>query len=332
MKKFNLLMLFAFAIVIFSSCEEETIYNMAYGIRHDKSLAEYEEVATNNSPYTTDLHPDFSPVIMFGYSLDGTPDVIDYVASGVLVSEDWILTAGHNFFVAEEQDEPAPVEGITVFIGNDPNNPISTNTVAELVFFPTWIEVNNDFLNANDLCLVRLTDPITNITPAEINFQSSETIGGTLWYCGFGDYSQQFDQNPDLLSRKHAIENVLDRKVDGITSTSGDSTYYGGLLAFDFDSPTGEVNSLGDDEVYEDEELLGDGTSDATATTFEGATIPGDSGGPIFMYIDGTWKVCGILSGGANYPFDEYVEGGYGDISVFIRVSSHADWIYSVIQ
>jgi len=331
MKKTFFILIIIFTISVFSSCEKETIYNIAYGIRHDKTLSEYEDVATNNTPYNTIDYPDFSPVIMFSYSLDGSQSV-DYVASGVLISEDWILTAGHNFFVATEQDEPAPVSGITILVGNNPNNPTSTHSVSELVFHPTWIEVNNDFLNANDLCLVKLSTPITNITPAELNHEQTETIGETIWYCGFGDYSQKFNQDPDLFSKKHAIENILDRKVDGITSNSGGETYTGGLLAFDFDAPTADVNSLGDDEIYSDESLLGDGSSSATATTFEGTTIPGDSGGPIFINVNGTWKVCGILSGGVNYPFDNYVDGGYGDISVFIRVSSNIDWIYSVIQ
>lgn len=331
MKKTHLLLILFFIITTLNSCQKETIYNAAFGIRHDKNLSDYEEVATNNSPYNTADYPDFSPIIMFEYSLDGSQNT-DYVASGVLISPDWILTAGHNFYVAKEQDEPAPVSGIKVIVGNNPNNPINTYTVSKLVFFPTWIEMNDDFLNANDLCLVKLSSPITNITPAEINFETTETIGETLWYCGFGDYSQQFDQDPDLYSNKHAIENILDRKVSDITSTTNGTTYIGGLLAFDFDSPTGEVNSLGDDEIYPDEKLLGDGTSSPIATEFEGTTIPGDSGGPIFMKIDNVWKVCGILSGGINAPFIGYVECGYGDISVFIRVSNHADWIYSVIQ
>ncbi len=330
MKRLNFILVVVLLLTAFSSCKKDTIYNQAFGIRHDKTLADYEQVATNVTPYDIGNYPDFSSVVFFNYSLDGSENY-NYVASGVLVTPDWILTAGHNFYVAEEQDNPAPVSGISVLTGNDPNNPTGTYSVEKLVFFPSWIEVNNDFLNANDMCLVKLSTPITNITPAELN-DASETIGDTIWYCGFGDYSQRDGQDPDLYSKKHALENILDRKVNGITSTSGGQTYTGGLLAFDFDSPTGEINSLGDNIVNEDEALLGTGSSDAYATDFEGATIPGDSGGPIFIKVNDKWKVCGVLSGGANEPFDEYEEGGYGDISVFISVSSHIDWILSVIQ
>ncbi|MBN2893811.1 MAG: trypsin-like serine protease [Bacteroidales bacterium] len=249
----------------------------------------------------------------------------------MLITSEWILTAGHNFYVAEEQTEPALPEGIFVLTGNNPNSPTGTYEVEQLVFHPTWMQDNEDFLNANDFCLVKLSSPITNITPAQLITSTSEIIGNTIWYCGFGDYTQEFGNGEDY-SKKHAIENILDRKVDGINTSISGQTYNGGLLAFDFDSPTGEVNSLGDDEVNSDEALLGSGSSDAYATEFEGATIPGDSGGPIFININGAWKVCGILSGGANDPFYDYVDGGYGDISVFTRVSTSIDWILSVIQ
>ena len=144
------------------SCNEEYgSYEETFGIRHDKEWSEYLDVATNQAPYNSTEYPDFSPVIMFSYSLDGS-DSDEYVATGTLVAPDWILTAGHNFYVAEEQDSPAPVSGIYVLTGNDPNNPVSTHTVQELVFHPTWIEQNEDFIKANDLCLVKLSSPITS--------------------------------------------------------------------------------------------------------------------------------------------------------------------------
>ncbi|MFY0600050.1 MAG: trypsin-like serine protease [Cyclobacteriaceae bacterium] len=303
----------------------------AFGIRHDLDLSMYERIATNESPYDTEDYPDFSPVFMFSYSLDGSSNE-EFVATGTLIKSNWVLTAGHNFFVADEQSAPSPVSGIKVLVGNDPNNPGETLDVEELVFHPSWIEDNNDFLSANDLCLVKLTSSINDLVPATVNYEVSEPIGATTWYCGFGDYSGRPGQNPDLFSKKHSIENILDRKVEGITSSSQSGTYLGGLLAYDFDSPTGLINALGDDFVEEDEQLLGTGTSNATATDFEGATVEGDSGGPIFIKIDGVWKVCGVLSGGASEPIRNHQDSDYGDISVFIRTSTAADWIKSVIE
>ena len=334
--RFHYLFYFVFSSLFLFSCgaeeEEEAEPNRtAFGIRADRPLSDYEKVASNQAPYNTDNFPSCSPVIAFSYSLDGSNGA-DYVATGTLIKPDWILTAGHNFYVAEEQSSPAPTTGIRILVGNDPNNPSATYTVERLVFHPSWETQNEDFVRANDLCLVKLSTPITNITPAQINTELVNLVGQTTWFCGFGDYSQQLGQNPNLLSKKHAIQNVLDRQNEGIESQANGVTYRGGLLGFDFDSPSGTINSLGDTKVGADEALLGTGTSDPTATEFEGTTVEGDSGGALFIKVGNTWKVCGVLSGGADEPIDNHADGDYGDISIFIRVATHKTWIESVIQ
>lgn len=312
--------------------ESSNTSESTFGIRHDKELSDYEAVGSNESPYNTSDYPDFNSVIKFCYSLDGSTNE-DYIATGTVVGSQWILTAGHNFYVASEQSSPAPASGITIVVGDNPNTSSTTYEVESINFHPTWISDNEDFLNGNDICLIKVKTAITGITPAPINLAlNEESIGNTTWFCGFGDYSQQSGQNANLFTNKHAIQNVLDRRVNGITTTSGSTSYNGGLLAFDFDSPEGDANTLGDNTVNSDEALLGSGTSDASATTFEGATVQGDSGGPLFMKIDGEWHVCGVLSGGASDVVDGHEDSGYGDISVFIRTSSHSAWIDSVIN
>lgn len=324
-------------LLVFSACtpneelESPDGTRITFGIRHDKTLEAYERIATNQAPYNSVDFPDFSPVVNFTYSLDGSRNY-DYVASGVLVAPNWILTAGHNFFTSDEQKSPAPVTGIVVNFGNNPDKPTQTIRVAELVFHPTWLSDDDVFGNANDFCLVKLVQPITGIKPATLYESAEEPIGGTVWFCGFGDYSQQPGQNPNDYSKKHALENKLDRKVTGITSrTASGEIYRGGLVAFDFDSPDGLVNTLGDDFISPDEPLLGGGTSEAFAQPWEGGTVEGDSGGPLFIRINNQWVVIGILSGGADEPLKNYVDGDYGDISIFSRVSTSMSWIRTVI-
>lgn len=328
-KIYFLLGMILFQLISISCEEDETIQlseEITFGIRHDRSLSDYEALATR----TGDV-PDFSSVVCFSYSLDGS-DNYEFVASGTLIDEQWILTAGHNFFVQEEQSAPAPIDGIQVLVGNNPNAPNRTYTVEEIVFHPTWTIVNNDFLGANDLCLVKLNAPITDLTPIDLFASNEEPIGEKVWFCGFGDYSNLEGQDPDLLSKKHALENILDRKNDGIITSVDGVDYSGGLLAFDFDHPSAITNSLGDDIINEDEALLGVGTSQATALDFEATTVQGDSGGPLFVKDGDTWKLAGVLSGGASEPIDDHEDGSYGDISIFIRVSTHIDWIKSVVE
>ena len=318
-------------LISFASCDTDDGFSepdgdTTFGIRHDRDLADYEDIAADSNPEL----PDFSPVVAFEYSVDGSQNG-DFTASGVLITPEWILTAGHNFYDVEEQNAPAPPSGITVFVGNDPNNPDETFSVAEVVLHPTWENGLQVYENANDLCLVRLSSPITSITPASLYSETDEVVGSTAWHAGFGSYSEQDGQNPNLESKKHAMENVLDRVRGGIQTSAGGTTYPGGLLAFDFDHPDGTVNALGDELVNDDEATLGSGTSSPMALNFEGTTVTGDSGGPLFLNNNGTWRVAGILSGGAFEPIQNHRDGDYGDISIYIRVSTSIDWIQSVI-
>lgn len=329
MRYIKLLIIVGIAFSLSSCFEEDPYYDAesTFGIRHDRSLTDYENKAASTSG---DI-PNFSAVVAFNYSLDGS-DNFEYVASGALISDEWILTAGHNFYAADEQNNPAPVSGIEVLVGNDPNNPDGIYGVDEIVYHPTWLAGDQEFKYGNDFCLVRLSQPVNSVTPVELNSSKSESIGSTVWYCGFGDYSSTAGQNQDLYSKKHAYENLLDRvlSVDG-TSTGGQN-YSGGLLAYDFDDPEGIVNSLGDSTVYEDEAILGSGTSNSGAVDLEAATVAGDSGGPLFIKIGGDWKLAGVLHGGAYEPIRNHKDSDYGDISIFMRVSSAIDWINSVVD
>ena len=324
------LFLFSLASLFFTACEDDDLIfvdeNRTFGIRHDKPLAEYEALVSNTSK---DL-PDFSSVLSFQYSLDGS-DNQEFTATGTLIDEEWILTAGHNFFVSEEQNAPAPVNGITILVGNDPNSPEGSFEVEELVFHPTWI-TQDDFFNGNDLCLVKLKTPIQDITPIQLFASSNEQIGSKVWFCGFGDYANLEGQDADALSKKHAMENTLDRKNEGIRTSINSTSYEGGLLAFDFDNPAGTINTLGDEILNEEESLLGSGDSKEGALEFEGTTVQGDSGGPLFMKDGSTWKLVGVLSGGVSDPLEGHEDGNYGDISVFVRVSQQIDWIKSVVK
>ena len=325
--------LFFYLIIIVGliACGDTSILidsEMTYGIRHDRSLSEYEDLAI----LTDQDLPSFSSVVCFQYSLDGS-DNKDFIATGTLITKDWVLTAGHNFYVEEEQSSPAPVGGIDLLVGSDPNNPTQTIAVEELVFHPTWESDNMDFLKANDLCLVKLATPITDLQPVPYFVNDDELIGSSVWFSGYGDYSQLEGQNPDQLSSRHAMQNILDRKTSGITTQSSNGTVYvGGLLAYDFDHPDGTANTLGDAIVNSDESLLGQGSSDPEALDYEGGTVQGDSGGPLFVRQNNEWKLAGVLSGGAAMPVDGHEDASYGDISVFIRVSTQSDWIDSVIN
>lgn len=51
-----------------------------FGIRGDLTLRDYEEIGNNAPPFNTSEYPDFSSVVSFAYSLDGSDD-FDFSAS-----------------------------------------------------------------------------------------------------------------------------------------------------------------------------------------------------------------------------------------------------------
>ncbi|QLB13317.1 trypsin [Bisgaardia hudsonensis] len=312
------------------SCADVTRQGVAFGIRHDVPLAKYEQATLNKKQLDI---PDLSPVIQFAYSVDGKSEDEEVIASGILINSEWILTAAHNFYVAEEQSAPVNPDRVIVRVGKNPNEPEAEYTVDKIVLHPTWITQGDGFTLGNDVALVHLSAPITNIKPVKvINHNDLEPLGKPVWFAGFGDYSMTKNQDEDSYSKLHLINNILDRRVSGIITEEDGKTYSGGLLAFDFDSPDQTHNSLGDDFIGEDEQLLGTGTSQSEALPLEGTTVEGDSGGALFVKKNGQWVVAGILSGGAADPYLDFIDGDYGDISIFTRIADVRQWIDSVIR
>jgi hypothetical protein len=68
--------------------------------------------------------------------------------------------------------------------------------------------------------------------------------------------------------------------------------------------------------------------SEAGALPLEGISGPGDSGGPALVEVDGQWWVAGVSSSQRTHGGPE---GLYGVEEVYVRVSSLANWIDSVI-
>ncbi len=300
-----------------------------FGIRNDRKLSEYETIATNVSPYNIDDFPDFKSVVFI--QVTERKDI--FMGSGVLVHPKWILTAAHNFILPEESKILPALPKIRILVGNDPNKPIKTLSVAEIIVHPHWINSDGGFEKGTDLALVRLSEAITDIKPSAINYDiTGEKDKSFTWACGFGDYSQQAGQNKDDFSKKHAMVNVLDRITNDLKTIVNGKSYNGGLLAFDFDAPDGKYNTLGDNIVNDQEKELGKGNSAPEALEMEGSTVSGDSGGPIFIKIQGVWTVCGVLHGGIDNVAAGLKDSSFGDISVYCRTASAKDWLQSVIK
>jgi hypothetical protein len=147
---------------------------------------------------------------------------------------------------------------------------------------------------AVDIALVRLKFDVLDIEPA-ILFNGREIPGSVVTFVGRGASGTGLAgvRREDL--RLRAATNRID-KVEGAD------------IQFRFDAP-----------------------DDAAVTELEGISGPGDSGGAAYLEQDGKLFVVGVSSWQDTRPSGR-VQGLYGVVEHYVRVSHHYDWITRTIR
>ena len=264
-----------------------------------------------------------------------TEGAANFDGTGVLVGNDWVLTAAHNW-------TNTAVTGLTFTIGGTLYN----GNLAQRFQHPLWNAAPAPLMNATvgisqgwDIALFRLTTPVTGIAPAQL-YTGTDELNSQVYTLGFGRTGTGTTASVNNVSGSiHAISNTIDRATSQVSGTSP-----GGQLFFDFDGGangnTLATAGLPDANAFSTTLNPAGTIFGATSTTtqvtrlgsiIEGGTAQGDSGGPTFILDGGAWKVAGITSWGIN-PADNYGANGlYGDISALTRVSQSIDWINSIL-
>ena len=291
--------------------------------RHDSSSSLHEALGTNSGSYLAgENYPDFSPV---GALLSES----GWMGTATLISPGCIVTAAHVVWDNAFSPEPNPADWEFVLGADFEAAGTQKFTIASIHVHPGWLACmsNNDGdLKGFDIALLRLGSSVPSTTPSTINASSQETIGEILYFAGVGGLGNGSDgvTDPDN-SKLFGGANILDRINSNVSHGLTSSQYSGvtgGVLGFDFDSPSGDKNSLSGNVFYG---RLGEGTSDAIPITLEATSASGDSGGPAYSRISDAWRLIGVSSYGTTNSI-------YGDVGVYTRVANHADWIYSYLE
>lgn len=220
------------------------------------------------------------------------------IVSGVLIGEQYVITAAHVAGSSNPGDYSFTIGGLTY-------------GVSAVTVYSGW-----SALGGNDLAILQLSTSVTNVTPAPL-YTGNDELGKTVWVAGYGQPGNGTDGINGARGTLRAATNIIDAYSYG-SYTSGNN------LFFDFDD--GNINNY-----Y-------NRTGSQTMTTYEGMVAPGDSGGGVFIEEGGVYYLAGIHSAVLRImPDPENLEiiadppFGYGNIGGSTRISTNLNFIYSAI-
>ena len=241
-----------------------------------------------------------------------------YIASGTLISPEWVLTAGH--VVGGTDNYGSGVSGMFFGLGSAYSE---TGVVAtDWIPFSGWSSSNGDVWAGVDLGLVRLSQSITSVAPALIDF-STPLLGLLGTNVGYGRSGIGSGGMSTPAGTKRAGQNMIDAQ-GGMVTTMGSGTLLdlrgisSTVLFQDFDHPT---------------DLVASTMGSVTPVAQEYLIASGDSGGGLFIEVGGVTKLVGVNSFLASLPYPLDTTGAnadYGDLAGVVSVQSFENWIFTV--
>jgi len=216
---------------------------------------------------------------------------------GVLIAPQWVVTAAHAITWQHDithvmlNGTPRRVERLVLHPGyTKPPQELMDRALATW----DWTLFRSLLATSDDIALLKLADPVTDVAPAAMNESDTEydkvvqIIGKGA--TGNGVTGYQFSD---------AHRTTLRRAYNRITSA------HGRWICYVFDEP-------------------------ANALPLEGGSGSGDSGGPLVIQ-DGDRLVVAGLTSWSDPQSTVRTPGRYGQVTCNVRLSHYRGWISSII-
>jgi hypothetical protein len=228
-------------------------------------------------------------------------------ASGVLIADRWVLTAGHVVGRLPIVGTPSAVE-----FAIEGTTYSAVEWFAEPSFFYDYY---SDTLYGHDIGLIRLDDSVSTVAFAQ-RYSGLDEQNAVATIVGFGNAGEgSYGEIQNTFGTKRAGHNVINQFYR-TPNRDGGPAFEDNYLVADFDNPSRVSDST-----------MGDTSPLAT----EYIVAHGDSGGGLFIDVNDTAYLAGINSFIGRGPGESDSPGNlnsdYGDVQYFTRVSLLNGWI-----
>ena len=232
--------------------------------------------------------------------------------SGILVSKNWILTAGHVGDIVQKSKIAYAKFGIN-------SNSIQHSVkLKKVVAHPQWKRILNT-KSGHDLALIKLQKPVSHISLPMIMRNPLENphriFGRKAVFVGFG-------RSGDGIIGVDESDKESDKRLGAVTIRKGPRSPK--LLYSRFDHPDKYRSPI--QSLFR--------TIQSLQLTFNVA--PGDSGGSLFIYKDKIFQLAAIATAAsvASYKHKKKVDFKYGSVSIYTSISApnNRSWILKTIR
>lgn len=219
---------------------------------------------------------------------------------GVLIAPQWAITAAHTIPQHHELDQVV-INGVARDVDRIVIHPGYARPPQELInqalSTGEWILAVVQIASTDDIALVKLTKPVTDVAPVAIHRRGDESgqivqiVGKGATGTGAAGHSPHGPNRTELRRAFNTITSAHDR-----------------WFCYVFDEP-------------------------ASALPLEGKTGSGDSGGPALIRVDDQWILAGLAAWGFIHGDVRTTRPGlYGQITCNVRLSHYREWIEGVIE